>query len=190
LSGKQREALSRQMLEQTLKTLTQVEEISGILVISRDTAALSLARQFKAQTVQESGTPELNEALTRATQVVEATWSASSVLIVSSDIPLLRVEDVKGIIDLSEPMDIVMATDRRHDGTNLLLVRPPALIPYRYGEGSFQRHTEEARRIGIEPKIYDSPTAALDIDVPADLDLYRKMLIERHLGEPAWLQSA
>jgi len=190
LSGKQREALSRQMLEQTLRTLSQVKEINGILVISRDSAALSLARQFKAQTVQESGTPELNEALTRATQVVEATWNATSVLVVSSDIPLLRVEDVKGIIDLADTVDVVLATDRRCDGTNLMLIRPPALIPYRYGQGSFQRHADEARRVGIEPKIYASPTAALDIDVPADLDLYREMLIERDLKEPAWLQSA
>ena len=31
---------------------------------------------------------------------------------------------------------------------------------------------------------------SLDIDVPADLDLYRKMLIERELSEPAWLQQS
>ena len=35
LDGKQREALSRQMLEQTLGTLNQVVGIGGILVISR-----------------------------------------------------------------------------------------------------------------------------------------------------------
>jgi hypothetical protein len=31
---------------------------------------------------------------------------------------------------------------------------------------------------------------ALDIDVPVDLDLYREMLIERELSEPAWLENA
>jgi 2-phospho-L-lactate/phosphoenolpyruvate guanylyltransferase len=190
LSAKQREQLSRQMLEQTLQTLKQVEEITGILVISRDTAALALARQYEAQTVQESGTPELNEALTRATQVVVATWNARSVLVLASDMPLLRAQDIREVVALSDTIGVVLASDRRNDGTNALLVRPPSLIPYRYGEGSFQRHIHEARQIGIEPHIYESPTVALDIDVPVDLDLYREMLIERELSEPAWLESA
>jgi 2-phospho-L-lactate/phosphoenolpyruvate guanylyltransferase len=190
LSAKQRESLSRQMLEQTLQTLKQVQEITGILVISRDTAALALARQYEAQTVQETGTPELNEALTRATQVVVATWNARSVLVLASDIPLLRAQDVREVVALSDTIGVVLASDRRHDGTNALLVRPPSLIPYQYGEGSFQRHIQESRSIGIEPKVYESPTLSLDIDVPNDLDLYREMLIERELSEPAWLESA
>jgi 2-phospho-L-lactate/phosphoenolpyruvate guanylyltransferase len=190
LSAKQREQLSRQMLEQTLQTLKQVDEITGILVISRDTAALALARQYEAQTVQESGTPELNEALTRATQVVVATWNARSVLVLASDMPLLRAQDIREVVALSDTIGVVLASDRRNDGTNALLVRPPSLIPYRYGEGSFQRHINEARQIGIEPRVYESPTVALDIDVPNDLDLYREMLIERELSEPAWLESA
>jgi 2-phospho-L-lactate/phosphoenolpyruvate guanylyltransferase len=190
LSAKQREMLSRQMLEQTLQTLKQVEEISGILVISRDTAALALARQYEAQTVQESGTPELNEALTRATQVVVATWNARSVLVLASDIPLLRPQDVRGVLALSDSIGVVLASDRRHDGTNALLVRPPSLIPYRFGVGSFQKHIDETQHLGIEPRVYESPTLSLDIDVPNDLDLYREMLIERELSEPAWLESA
>jgi 2-phospho-L-lactate/phosphoenolpyruvate guanylyltransferase len=191
LSPKQREALSRQMMEQTLKTLKLVDEISGILVVSRDQAALALARhQYNAQTLQESGNPELNEALTRATQMVVATLNARSVLVIASDIPLLTPQDVRGVIAQSDSSGVVIAPDRRRDGTNTMLIRPPSLIPYKFGIGSFQKHVEETRQVGIEPKIFESPTLALDIDVPTDLDLYREMLIERELSEPAWLQSA
>lgn len=191
LSPKQREALSRQMMEQTLKTLKLVDEISGIMVVSRDQAALALARhQYNAQTLQESGNPELNEALTRATQMVVATLNARSVLVIASDVPLLTADDVRGLIAQSDSIGVVIAPDRRKDGTNAMLVRPPSLIPYRFGIGSFQKHIDETRETGIEPKFFESPTLALDIDVPADLDLYRDMLLERELSEPAWLQSA
>jgi len=190
LSSKQRAILSRQMLEQTLQTLRQVDEISGVLVVSRDTAALSLARRYDAQTVQESGSPELNDALTRATQAVVATWKARGVLILASDIPLMRVQDVKEMLALAAvPPAVVLATDRRQDGTNALLIRPAGLITYSYGARSFHRHLEAARMAGVEPQVYDSPTLALDVDIPADLDLYREMLIERELGQPAWLGS-
>jgi 2-phospho-L-lactate guanylyltransferase len=100
LTGKQRETLSKQMLELTLKTLKQVEAISGILVISRDTAALSLARRFKVQTVQESGTPELNDALARATNVVMS-WNAKACLVLASDIPLMTPQDIEALVQLS-----------------------------------------------------------------------------------------
>lgn len=191
LSPNQREALSRQMMEQTLKTLKLVPEITGILVVSRDQHALALARQhYDVQMVQESGAPELNEALTRATQMVIATWNARSVLIMSSDIPLLSVQDVRGMINLADSIGVVLAPDRRRDGTNAMIVRPPSLIPYCYGDASLQKHIEETRAIGLEAQLFESPTIALDIDIPADLDLYREMLIERELSEPAWLQSA
>lgn len=191
LNGQQRETLSRQMLEQTLGTLKQVQGISGILAISRDNKALTLARSFNVQTVQESGAPELNAALTRATQLVTS-WNASSVLILASDIPLMTVADIDGILALAHHQNnlVVMATDRRDEGTNALLVRPPGLIPYRYGEDSFRKHTEEARRVGAEVKIFHSPTISLDVDVPEDLMAYRQ-IVEAHQPDAlAWLTSS
>lgn len=190
LTGKQRETLSRQMLELTLKTLKEVEAVSGVLVISRDPAALALARRFKVQTIQESGTPELNDALARATNVVMLR-NAKACLILASDIPLMTSQDIEALIQLSaqQTEGIVIATDRRQDGTNALLIKPPGLIPYRYGQRSFDRHIEEARSIGASVHVYESPTLALDVDVPEDLETYRRIINERKLKELAWLAT-
>jgi 2-phospho-L-lactate guanylyltransferase len=186
LNIEQREALSREMLERTLGILKQVEKISDILVVSRDTAALKQIRQFGVQTLQESGAPELNDSLTRATQVV-GSWNASAVLIVASDIPLLQVSDIEGVIGLAGyPPTVVIATDRHQDGSNVMLVSPPGLIPYRYGVGSFHRHVEEVLAAGIEPAEFHSPTIELDVDTPDDFALYRRMLAEREIAEPVW----
>jgi 2-phospho-L-lactate guanylyltransferase len=185
LNLEQREILSRAMLERTLGTLKATRGIGGILVVSRDTAALSLVRKFDVHTVAESGAPELNDALTRATNAVTA-WGARGVLIVASDIPLMCVEDIEGMLELAtHPPVVVIAPDRHRDGSNILLVRPPGLIPYRYGRGSFERHAAEAEAIGVDVHIYESPTLALDVDVPEDLDLYRDALLEHNLIEPA-----
>jgi 2-phospho-L-lactate guanylyltransferase len=187
LNIEQREALSLDMLERTLGILKQVEKISDILVVSRDTAALKQIRRFGVQTLQESGTPELNDSLTRATQFV-GSWNASAVLIVASDIPLLQVGDIEGVIGMAGyPPTVVIATDRHRDGTNVMLVSPPGLMPYRYGVGSFHRHVEEVLAVGIEPTEFHSPTIELDVDTPEDFELYRQMLAEREINEPAWL---
>jgi len=186
LESKEREDFSRQLLDQTLTTLSQVTEIGGILVVSRDAGALALARHHRAQTVQESGNPELNDALTRATQVVIATWNARSVLISASDIPLMQVSDIQGMLALGgTPASVVIATDRKAEGTNALLIRPPGIIPYCFGENSNARHQMVARLAGIEPRVYESPTMALDVDMPEDLALYHQMAEERKLNELA-----
>jgi len=189
LDGKQREALSRQMLEQTLRTLSQVVGISGILVISRDHAALSLARQFDVQTVQESGTPELNDALGRATQLV-TTWGAQGVLVVASDMPLMSAKDIEGMMALADqPRIVVVASDRHGEGTNALLLQPPGLISYSYGTNSFRRHIAQAKEAGIPVRVYGSPTVALDVDVPDDLRMYQDMVVQHEVKEPVWLTS-
>jgi len=176
LSQPEREKLAEQMLIHVLRVVKAAPEVHGVLVITRDTRALALARDLGAQTVVESGTPELNNALMRATQVVTA-WRGSAVLILPADLPLIETRDVSAICALGEESDgIVIATDQDDDGTNALLVRPPGLIPYTYGVGSFTRHIEMAKAAGAAVKVYHSERLMLDIDIPADLERYQRLI--------------
>ena len=171
LTPDQRKQLAEKMMRHVLEVVKQVPQVYGTLVISRDQHALVIAREYNARTVQESGQPELNTALTRATQVV-AGWRGEAVLILPADLPLITPEDVTKMIALSgddEP-SIVIATDQHRDGTNALLVRPPGVIEYAFGVGSFERHVERAKDAGVTVKEYKSDRLSLDIDVPADLD--------------------
>ncbi|MFN8378562.1 MAG: 2-phospho-L-lactate guanylyltransferase [Anaerolineae bacterium] len=174
LSPSERVELAEKLLRHTLETVQQVPEITGVLVISRDNKALALAREVGAHTVQESGMPELNNALMRATQVVNA-WRGGAVLILPADLPLVAPEDLREIVLLGvDDPSVVIAPDRARDGTNALLVRPAGLIPYAYGPGSFHRHLELAHATSARTQVYESERLMLDIDVPADLDLYRQ----------------
>jgi len=94
LSSEERTALNRGLLENTIKTLIDIPEIAHVLVISRDQAALSLARSLGARTVQENGAPKLNVALSRATGVAK-TYATQSVLVLPADLPLITPEDVQ-----------------------------------------------------------------------------------------------
>lgn len=168
LSAEERADLSRAFLEHTLDLLAQTPAIAQVLVISRDPAALALARARQARTVTESGAPGLNPALRRATRaaIVER---AAGVLILPADLPLLAVSDVMQLVEPGEPGPLVaIAPDRHGLGTNALFVRPPGLIDYAFGPGSFARHTARADRAGARLRILHLPGAALDVDVPED----------------------
>jgi 2-phospho-L-lactate guanylyltransferase len=150
--------------------LRALPEIEHVLVVSRDQAALALARAHGARTVQENGAPELNTALTRATLVAK-NYSTRSVLIIPSDLPMITTEDVRAMLDkANEPPVVVVAPDRRRRGTNALLVCPLGLIEYDFGPGSFERHCQRAREIGARLEICELPSLALDMDEPADLE--------------------
>jgi 2-phospho-L-lactate guanylyltransferase len=162
------------MLEHTLEVLTMCEEIQGALVVSRDPAALAVAREFGVNTVQESGSPELNDALTRATRVVTA-WGAKRVLVLPSDLPLLTLEDIQGLLENGQYIrQVVVAPDRREEGTNALVMKPPGLMEVAFGSGSFAAHIARATEIGAHVREFRSPTLALDVDLPEDLAMYQE----------------
>lgn len=171
LSDEERARLSEQMLLHTITVLSEAPAIERILVVSRDPKALALAREHGARTVLERGTPELNQALVRATMVARG-YGVSAVLILPADLPLIEVEDVERLVSLAgAPPVVVVAPDRHGEGTNALLSAPPGLIEYDFGPQSFTRHQERARLAGARVEICQIESFGLDVDVPEDLEL-------------------
>ena len=171
LSQQERAELNRHLLAHTVDTLRELPEIEQVLVVSRDPAALALARDHGARTVQENGAPHLNIALARAT-ILAKNYITRGILIVPADLPLITPEDVRAMLDRAKyPPVVVVAPDRHHQGTNALLVCPAGLIEYEFGPGSFQRHCALARHAGARLEICELPSLALDVDFPEDLDI-------------------
>ena len=170
LTQEERADLNRRLLTHTVDTLRAIPEIEQVLVISRDPAALALARDHGARTVQENGAPHLNIALARAT-ILAKNYITRGILIVPSDLPLVTPEDVRAMLDRAKyPPVVVVAPDRHRQGTNALLVCPAGLIEYEFGPGSFQRHCDLALEAGARLEICELPSLALDVDYPEDLD--------------------
>ncbi|HEX2979240.1 MAG TPA: 2-phospho-L-lactate guanylyltransferase [Anaerolineaceae bacterium] len=173
LSEDERTLLNFSMLGHILKTINDVPEIDQKLVVSRDPAALALAREYGARTVQEDGNPHLNTALRRATAVAQA-YNTQGVLILPADLPLLQPEDLQELISHAQRSPaVVISPDRRNEGTNALIVNPPGMIEYMFGTDSFTRHCEQARRLNIPLYVCNNANIALDLDLPDDLELVR-----------------
>jgi len=173
LSEDERTDLNQSLLTHTLRTLSEVKELEQVLVVSRDPHALTIARQHGARTVQEDGHSELNTALIRAT-VVAKVYATRGVLIVPADLPLISKEDVLTLIErAAEPPVIVIAPDRHNEGTNALLISPAGLIEYDFGENSFERHCNRAKKAGARLEIVNLPSLGLDLDLPEDLELIK-----------------
>ncbi len=175
LNEDERTELNRALLQHTLETLSELKEIDGVLVVSRDPNALTIARNHGARTVQEDGQPELNTALKRAT-IVAQVYATRGVLVLPADLPLITRDDILALIQrATEPPVVVIAPDRHKKGTNALLISPPGLIEYDFGENSFQRHCELIKRAGARLEIVDLPSLGLDLDLPEDFEIIKNL---------------
>jgi 2-phospho-L-lactate guanylyltransferase len=169
LTEDQRTSLNRYLLEHVLTVLKEIPEIEHTLVVSRDPAALALTREMGGRTVLEDGAPLFNTAIKRATIAAKA-QGAHAVLILPADLPLIKPNDIKGLLKRGKIMPVVViAPDRRQDGTNGLFVNPAGLIEYGYGPGSFHVHCERAIEAGAKLIILKSRNISLDLDLPEDL---------------------
>ncbi len=96
-------------------------------------------------------------------------------LILPADLPHVLPQDVERLWHLSrtfEPPIVVIAPDRRGEGTNALLLRPPRVISPAFGQGSFTRHLIRAMQAGASVYIYTSPGVLHDLDTPEDWQHY------------------
>jgi 2-phospho-L-lactate guanylyltransferase len=94
---------------------------------------------------------------------------ADALLVALGDLPLVTGDSVRAVVARSSAQRVVIAPDRRQDGTNLLLQTPPDLLPFAYGRHSLALHLNAARRVGVEPEIYRSEETSFDVDTPLDL---------------------
>ena len=129
LTPEQRQRFAEAMLRQVLQVVDSVSQITGVLVISRDNRALALAREYGAKTVQESGTPVLNAALMRATQII-ANWGGESVLVLPADLPLINAEDIRQIIGLGSSYPSIVLSTESSPRVSWILPRRRLVVPF------------------------------------------------------------
>ena len=168
LGPEQRRAFSRSMLEDVLTAISQAHGLAGLLVVSSDPDARLQAGRHGARFLNDPG-QGLNAALDYAASTLAAEH-AEGMLILPADSPLAYATEIEAVIAAQATgSPVVLAPDRRGDGTNALLCAPPDLISFHYGPGSFAAHRRAAESVGIAPRILELPGLAFDIDTPEDL---------------------
>jgi len=173
LSEEERARLNHHLFSHTLDVLLQVNVISDILVVSRDTHVLTEAREKQVRTVTENGTPELNNALRRAS-LFSNVFAKEGVLIVPADLPMLTPQDVEDFVaQRIQPPMMLISPDRRRQGTNMLLINPADLITFSFGMDSFNIHCNLAAKKGAAVIVHENERISLDLDVPEDYDILR-----------------
>jgi len=169
LAPHQRRSLVEAMLEDVLDALQAVEELAGILVVTRDAIVERRARERGVDTVAEDERG-LNAALAQAGELLEAR-GAQGMLIVPGDVPGVTPGEIRRVLARhgSAPRAVTLVADRQGNGTNCLVSTPPRLCDLRFGIDSFAAHRAAAAEVGVEATVVELPGLGLDLDVVEDL---------------------
>jgi 2-phospho-L-lactate guanylyltransferase len=170
LSLEQRQQLSKEMFLHVLKS-SRCPLVRDQIVVTSDRHVIRLATEQGTIPILEEGNG-LNNALAQATRHI-AQRETPSILILPSDLPFIKPQDIENIFNLAkEERAVIISPCHRGSGTNALFVKPPGILEYAFGEQSFERHKLLAFQSGIIPKIYRSHNIEFDLDLPEDYHYY------------------
>jgi 2-phospho-L-lactate guanylyltransferase len=179
LTLRQRGELVCSLLARTLEELGRVKGIGGTIVVGKDRAVRRIAICHGAAFVQEKTHDGLNRAIARAAREA-VRRGADSIMVLPADLPYLKKADVAGALTRTgKPPFVRIAPDRAGRGTNLLLMAPPGLIRFSFGEESYRRHIAAAQHAGARVSEFRRALLTEDLDCPEDFArLYSAGLIE------------
>lgn len=207
LDPEERRSLVTEMLHRTLVATRDAASLAGTVVVTMDPAAAAIANQHRAIGLLERVPGGLNAAIEAARSVAIAR-GASAVLVLPADLPAVSAAALDELIEtardaaaeghpattrsgtsadgnraavgngaVAEGLALVVP-DRHGEGTNALLVSPPAAVAPLFGDRSRAAHRAAALAAHLRHLEVDGPLS-LDVDTAADL-----LVAEVSLGGP------
>jgi 2-phospho-L-lactate guanylyltransferase len=155
LSLDERDELSLQMARHVLSELGRCEGISTITILSTERP------DWWSGGWAADGGQGLNAEINGWRQ----TCGADAMLIIHADLPLLKAEDVRHLLEMAEAEGIALATDRAGEGSNAFAIADGRPFEFCFGPGSRMLHTAQSPAMTVIQR----NSLSADIDTPDDL---------------------
>lgn len=167
LSYDERKELLQSMLKDIVSNIKN--DVFKVIVISNDEFVLKFARDIlEIETLKENKHENnyLNNAIIDAVSYIKKNYEDYDILILPSDIPLIRKQNISYLANCNE--DLIISPSKG-GGTNLLYFKHTYDFEPLFGDFSFFKHLNEAKEKNMSINVYDSFYLSIDINTPQDL---------------------
>jgi len=176
--GQGRQEFAYQLALHTINVVRASGKFARIAVVSPDCRIHALANDLGIEAIDDHGI-ELNEACVLGLALA-AERGADLTMLLPSDLATLTGDELSKVIDRflrmrdREGTNVVgLVRCKGGSGTNLVLVNSRRSFTPAFGSDSFAQHM---RSSGDDARELYAPSVSFDIDTPADLELYSKMV--------------
>lgn len=184
IDEERRVALAGAMLEDVLAATAAARAVERTIVVSGDPSAQEIAAAAAADVVPDPADEGHVEAAMAGIARAEAD-GASCVVLLPGDCPLLDPRELDRLLTGLPDRYVAIVPDRHGEGTNALVLSPPAAIRPAFGEGSRTLHVAAAREAGIPFAVEELASLGLDLDTPADLVALTREIEANRGGAPS-----
>ncbi len=166
LSEPERREFALLLLSWVMRQLGKAGLLQSTWVISSDRRVQELASAAGARSVSETRDRGVNSAVALG---IRASGGPSTIMVIPSDLPLLKASEIEHIVELKERLDLVIVPSLSFNGTNALVLSGSRRIPLSYDDDSFWNHLASGSRKGLSVGVSSEPGLMFDVDSPADL---------------------
>lgn len=168
LSSDERAYLAKMLLHDVLRSVTNCPKTTQTVIVSRDPAAEEIAHAFGCVFLPETAS-DLSTAVSQGAAYAKE-HGATSFAMLPADVPRVSSAEVTALLSSGPKLSgITIVSDRHGTGTNGIVVRPINLMPFSFGESSYQIHCRRAQDLGVSVAQLKLAGLSLDIDTPSDL---------------------
>ncbi len=173
LSEEERKKIARRLLVNTLKKINNSKKITTIAVLTK--SVKSIKKILKPLNLDkkilfiDDKIEELNLAIRQIT-ALDLIKNFEALIIIPIDLPLLETHDIDTMINKGKSLKKgIVISKSYNNGTSLLLLKPPNVIPTFFGENSYLKHIKYAKMKNLEVVTYNKRNLEFDIDLPEDV---------------------
>ena len=182
LSADERKRLAWAMFEDVARAVGEASRPDRVVLVSSFDPAIERARTLGWEVLVEQSQVSESASVDWASAMLRD-QGFDTVMRLPADLPLVRGEDIDGILSIGiDGAGAVLVPSRHGTGTNAIVRSPATLFPSRFGPDSLSLHKLEAARAGVDCVVVNNERIALDIDEPEDLE----PLIELGKGTEAY----
>ncbi|MBE6486365.1 MAG: 2-phospho-L-lactate guanylyltransferase [Methanosphaera stadtmanae] len=166
LSPDERIKLLKVMLKDITTTISK--EVDEIVLVSKDDGVKNFAKELQINFVEEKNHEKdfLNNAISDAVEEVKVNFPKKDILILPSDIPLLKAKHIATVKNMNN--DLIISPSKG-GGTNLLCFNEKFDYKTHFGPMSYFKHLNYANQLGMSINIIESFYVSLDMNTPEDL---------------------
>jgi 2-phospho-L-lactate guanylyltransferase len=121
LRRRERAALVLRLLDRELSVLVATAEVDSVIVVTADDRVAKLA-EMRGALIALHPDNGVNSAIQAGIEQANR-QDAELIVALHGDLPFVETEDIEALIDASEPGTLVLAPDRRQQGTNAIVLR-------------------------------------------------------------------
>ena len=181
LDPAERAELATRLLRDVVEAVRTWGGADRLVVVSADPTVGELAKELGAEAFLQR-TSGMNEGLDEARAALDG--DSGTLIVLPADLPAVSAAALERLEATARDVHdegrsegasmVLVVTDRSGEGTNALLLHPPAAIPFTFGDGSARAHALAGERAGASVRTLRDDELSFDLDTPADLERWRQ----------------